>query len=373
MLRIHVLDREGVRWFRGVPPFWYAVHLNRRYLREMRLRFGFFSAISDSLCDCDILFLSSRYFHLEGQSPSGKQKVLETLSALNSKARKIIWFDLRDSSGNTQFEVIPYVSKYLKKQLLRDRGKYREPFYGNRVYTDYFHKQFGIEDSYVEESIPLPPGSERKLGISWNIGLHDNRGGGLLRKLTYVLSDQLEALGGTEHRIAWRSCSAKREVHLVALFHQHYERNTVAFQRQRASQILAELRETGVITGEKLPRTRYLQLVGNAKMVLSLFGWGEICFRDFEAFMAGAALLRPDVSHLETWPDVYTAHETYWPVEWDLSDLVASYHHLLSHETLRLGLAQTGQARYRRLWTREGRECFCERLGEIVGSALSEP
>ena len=31
---------------------------------------------------------------------------------------------------------------------------------------------------------------------------------------------------------------------------------------------------------------------------MSPFGFGEICYRDFEAMLNGACLIKPDVSHL---------------------------------------------------------------------------
>ena len=54
--------------------------------------------------------------------------------------------------------------------------------------------------------------------------------------------------------------------------------------------------------------------------VLSPFGYGEICFRDFEAVLSGALLLKPDCGHLETWPDIY-GEGTYVPLDWMASDL----------------------------------------------------
>ena len=54
--------------------------------------------------------------------------------------------------------------------------------------------------------------------------------------------------------------------------------------------------------------------------MLSPFGWGELCLRDYEAVLGGALLLKPDMSHLETWPDVFVPHDTYAPFDWDATD-----------------------------------------------------
>jgi hypothetical protein len=46
-----------------------------------------------------------------------------------------------------------------------------------------------------------------------------------------------------------------------------------------------------------------------------------VCHRDFEAVLAGCLLVKPDMSHLETRPDVFRAGETCATVRWDWSDL----------------------------------------------------
>jgi hypothetical protein len=58
-----------------------------------------------------------------------------------------------------------------------------------------------------------------------------------------------------------------------------------------------------------------------SRVVFSPFGWGEVCFRDYEAVALGAVLLKPSMEHVQTNPNVYQAYETYVPVKWDLSDL----------------------------------------------------
>ena len=42
--------------------------------------------------------------------------------------------------------------------------------------------------------------------------------------------------------------------------------------------------------------------------------------RDFEIFINGS-LIKPDMSHLETYPDFYKPMETFVPTRWDFEDL----------------------------------------------------
>ena len=39
------------------------------------------------------------------------------------------------------------------------------------------------------------------------------------------------------------------------------------------------------------------------------------------AWIAGCAVLMPDMSHLRTYPSLYPPFETYIPLRWDLADL----------------------------------------------------
>src|SRR5690606_4778495 len=56
---------------------------------------------------------------------------------------------------------------------------------------------------------------------------------------------------------------------------------------------------------------RYFLELGLSKITLSPFGWGEVCFRDYEAIACGSLLVKPEMAHLETSPDIYIPGETY--------------------------------------------------------------
>jgi hypothetical protein len=47
------------------------------------------------------------------------------------------------------------------------------------------------------------------------------------------------------------------------------------------------------------------------KLIFSPFGWGEINYGDFEGILSGDALVKPAMSHLQTWPELYVEGETY--------------------------------------------------------------
>lgn len=365
MHRIHILDHMPAP---GIPgKYWHPVFLNLSTFREMGLAFRFFSGIKPALTDCDTLFLSSRYFHLEGKAAGERKACLEQIAGLGSRVKAVVWFDIRDSSGNAQFEVLPYVTRYVKKQLLRDRSLYRKSLYGNRLFTDYYHRQFGVADAYEEAFCPLPGEQEHKLALAWNLGLTDFRSNTILSKAKDLLWDFIERFTRSGHRLEWGDPGEERANDLLALFNTKYERETVAFQRKKAFELLeSAAMENSVYGGVRLPKKEYKRLMSDSKIVLSLFGWGEVCYRDMEAFMAGAALLMPDMSHLETWPDFYVPYRTYHPFKWDLSDMVDGCRKLLAKKKYRMELAAQGQRTYRSQWDRNGKERFCERMKQVI-------
>ena len=111
-----------------------------------------------------------------------------------------------------------------------------------------------------------------------------------------------------------------------------------------------------------------------SKIVLSLSRSGvRSVIEILRTFLAGAALLAPDVTHLRTWPDLHIPYITYWPMKWDVSDLIESFHTLLRDEEKRRELAENGQSLYKKIWSLEGREEFCKRLYSIVDDAKTNP
>ena len=61
--------------------------------------------------------------------------------------------------------------------------------------------------------------------------------------------------------------------------------------------------------------------MGQSKTSASPFGYGEHCWRYVEAFLAGAVLRKPDMSHLDTLPELCRPWETNAPIAWDFSAL----------------------------------------------------
>ena len=96
-----------------------------------------------------------------------------------------------------------------------------------------------------------------------------------------------------------------------------------------------------------MSRRQYLRELRRSKLAVSPFGWGEICFRDFEIVASGAALVKPRVDHLNTWPPFFEPNVTYVPVAWDLADGRAVVAQILAAPGRRIAIAAAAQARLR--------------------------
>jgi hypothetical protein len=142
-----------------------------------------------------------------------------------------------------------------------------------------------------------------------------------------------------------------------------HRRPTVLHHRRIIKEVVE--RDFGAQTSP-IPREEYLQELRQARIGISPFGYGEVCFRDFEVMLAGAALVKPDMAHLETWPPVYVDGETYVAHRWDATDLKEAIERLLAGDAWRRIAARAQQVYGRYLFEREGHEEFAARVANIV-------
>ncbi|MBS4040185.1 MAG: hypothetical protein KGZ81_06250 [Flavobacteriales bacterium] len=100
----------------------------------------------------------------------------------------------------------------------------------------------------------------------------------------------------------------------------NYLNKKISSQRNKLFDILSTIDLEEAIIGGKVAKSEYLRELKQSRISVSPFGWGEICYRDFESMYSQTILLKPDVSHLNTFPDFFIANETYIPLRWDLED-----------------------------------------------------
>ncbi len=356
MKKVHVLTTRNNP---NADSFNLPLRLHRRHLKAAGVDISLRFLLNDRLLDCDLLFLNSKYFRPWGGAR--RQELIELIGAAREQVERVLWFDTTDSTGTTQFDVLPHVDGYYKAQVLADRRGYLKSYYGQRVYTDYYHREFGISDE--GPSGPQVTAREEdlhKIHVSWSSALGDH-GHGALSSLYGRAGSYLPL--PPRYSASFTPADAARTVDISCRVGRNHARHTIRFQRDR---LVEALQQGYGIATEKLTKGRYWRELRSAKIAPSPFGWGEITLRDFHTFINGAALLKPDMSHLATWPPLYKEGETYVSWRWDVSDIGDQIESLLS-ERRYAEIARAGQETYARyLFSSEGRTEFCQRLIAIV-------
>jgi hypothetical protein len=244
-------------------------------------------------------------------------RLVRLLLDANSKARLIYldWFSPTDLRNAERLD--PIISVYVKKHVFRDRRLYGLPTIGDTNLTDYYSRKFGLSEP--EMRFPIPPGFLDKLLVGPSFATAP----GIMPRLL-----------GSHQKLASRNI----DVHA---------RFTVAgtpwYQSMRGESDAAvrRLSDSRVAYGHGVSLGHFMTELDQSKICFSPFGYGEVCWRDYEAVVAGAVLLKPDMGHIETAPDIFVPWETYIPVAWDLSDLEERVQQLRSDAELRARVTET--------------------------------
>lgn len=264
-------------------------------------------------------------------------------SRLRDKYRRIVYFDDTADPRELKAELLPYVDAYYKKQLLRDRSLYCREAYGKRLYTDYYHREFGISDDNPVVMPPLDLEKAKNLKLSWNLGIGNYPKTRLRKGLALRSVSALGVRGARPFLIdprRYRPGKPGRNA-VSARFGMKFDRNTVTVHRRLF--IDEATKRPDLFLRDRVPLAEFNRELRDVKAVLSPFGWGEVCFRDFEAVLNGSALIKPSMDHIETWPDIYRDGESYVRVDWCAKDLITQTEAILADEGRRL--AMTAAAR----------------------------
>ena len=360
MIRVHFL--AGALDSQNARAFLAPVLANLRRLGERGVVVRQFVEISPDLYDCDVLALGSTFWF----SPWRKWRTeaLELLAGMAERATRLVYFDRSSPPGSINNDVLPKVSRYFKMALYRDRDHYAQRQYGLRLFTDFYHREYGIEDPEPACAGAIDDDGLAKLRLSWNTGLANYS---LLgpRLSTFYARWPLRFWIRPPSRFF--APSAAREIPLSCRMGLSYERQTVAYQRQQMACLLADFRRT-----DRLSKRAYFREMRLSRIVVSPFGYNEINYKDFEAFVCGSLLLKPDMSHLETYPDYYRDGETFVSHSWALDDVVDTVSELLANYERYLPIARAGQNLYRHyVASPAGEEEFADRFAAMMQEACA--
>lgn len=234
---------------------------------------------------------------------------------------------------------LPEIDYYVTKHILRDRARYADTIHGDTTLMDYYGRKYGLPHEETRFAIPRGFNDKLHLGPS------------------FVTADFM--LSGFA---AGQRPTGPRPIDLHA-------RIAVSgppwYEAMRADCLTAAEALTGTetVTGTGIRHHRFIAELQQSKICFSPFGYGEVCWRDYEAVLTGAVLLKQDMAHVETKPDIFEANETYVPLRWDLSDFEEKTRWLIEDATARDRIARQAFERLRD-YARSGR--FAAQMAPLV-------
>lgn len=261
--------------------------------------------------------------------PADEARIVSAIiSPLRNAGTKVILFDGDDDLGILWPEVLKSADLCVKKHVFAERSEYQRRMIGKSNLTDHVARAFGwsFEDNMIPASGGHGPDAIARIRTGWNIALDD--------KIVDLARDMPRPRAeGRTIDILCRA-SVGPEIWTYPL-----RNGAVAAIEALAGRFAVHAPTDRVSQGD------YYQEMLCSRMSLSPYGFGEICWRDFETMLCGCLLIKPDMSHLETAPDLFVPGETYVPVAWDYSDLGDVVARYLSDEKARDDIAHTARRR----------------------------
>ncbi|WP_050759160.1 glycosyltransferase family protein [Roseobacter denitrificans] len=219
--------------------------------------------------------------------------------------------------------VDPYITHYLKKSLFRDSHLYFKEFKGDTNLLDYYGRLYGLEYAPVNWNVPDTILPKLRLSPNFLTAPHfiDDLSKKAMPRREGRSLDVSVRLGGQDAHGAY------------------------AAMRRHANGLMTKIEGITRSPPNIVPFKAYMAEMRAARLCFSPFGFGELCWRDIEAMISGTVMIKPDMSHLETLPNLYEPGVTYLPVRWDFADLEEVIRGALADEDRCRDIAKTAYDR----------------------------
>lgn len=252
-----------------------------------------------------------------------KVKLKEILEDMRSRhpASRIVFLDSYAPVDLRFAEVTnPYIDLYVKKTVFKDKKKYAIPTSGDTNLVDFYGKLYGLE--YSESYTNIPSDFFGKLVLGTNFEASS-------RILPIV-------------RRAMPPTSKRRDIDVHARLG-GAGKDWYGRMREHAIKSTLDLNGLSVLNGPSVKYKKYIEELNRSKICFSPFGYGEVCWRDYEATIGGALLVKPNMDHIETRMSVFVKNENYVSIEWDFSNL-SEVLDLYINSTERIRIVENAQA-----------------------------
>lgn len=291
-----------------------------------------------------ILLVQLFLFEILPAGQRNRDGVLRLLDQYDRIGIPVVWLDASDTVGPINKDVLDRVRVYAMRQLLKDRNQYTLPTLHGSVSEDYYYRTFDLSLPSKPWFASISAENLDKLTVFWNIALsdwrvlHPNR----LRRAVGIIFPN-----PTYRPRVTRVDLSVRSIDITCRVSTHPKFPIVNFHRELVKSSILRTKYLRVVRAEGTVSYHvYLNELRDSRVAVSPFGRGEICYRDFEAFAAGCVVVKPDMSHLDTFPECFLANQTYVPHRWDMSDLGIIIEQILDHIDEYQQIAHAGQHRF---------------------------
>lgn len=259
-------------------------------------------------------------------------RAIQTLQAAfpNAKVAFMDWF--APLHLHPAAEVEPFIDIYIKKQVFRDFKEFQRPVVGDTNLSDYYGR--GHQLDYPVFTPNVPPSIEGKLRLWSNFGLSP--------QMVDLFMSPLPSLDD-------------RRIDLHARLAVNGEPWYKAM-RQEAKDAVDKLSGINIAQHGRVRRDQFFAELASSKLCFSPFGYGEICWRDYEAFATGSLLIKPSVEHISVEPNIFSPGSTYISTSWDLKELEETIKRYLKDKRARQAVARNAHNEFRE-WIQSGRAC----------------
>ena len=298
--------------------------------RELGLLFEFGSVdkidtiSADQISAYDAVGLKLAFDTPTGDAVAKANKLFETARAVNARC---LVFDGDDDQCILWPDVIEASDAYIKKHCFSEPKEYARSYIGKSNLTDHAADTYGVDFSsdIIPETHPLTDSQIAKIILGWNIALDDK---------IYNLAQDITPAKLRRDRKIDVSCRASVGP----------DQWTYGIRNDAVVAITALQEKLNVhAPTDRVSQQEYYNEMLNSWLTVSPFGYGELCWRDFEAILCGSVLVKPDVSHITTYPDLFVPGETYVSVAWDYSNLEDKCTSILDDTAARERIAQTAR------------------------------
>jgi hypothetical protein len=315
-IRLLILYHRNTISFAHVFPFiYFSSEIGRVYDAEIRaVDVDAFLCRRERFKGADIVLFQSWF----DTSSERLHRLLDAIEGLGS--RPVIAFV--DSFAPNDLRLGKFLNDridfYLKKSLFADRRRHLVSTLGDTNLVEYYSELFGMAAAPTDWQVPSSLLSKLRLCPG------------------FVLAPSL--VGHFDRwQPPWQDGGRAIDIHARI---QTRGAPWYAGMRQLGLDVIGRMTDCRLVAEGRVSRAAFMRELRASRLCFSPFGYGELCWRDIEAFATGAVLVKPSMAHLETQPELFVPDRTYLPVSWAMDDLEMRIRTMLDDEERRRAMAR---------------------------------